>query len=349
MTREVAGPVQKRPTLVTVAQAAGVSRQTVSNVLNAPARVQPQTRDRVQAVINDLRYRPSQAARQLRTQRSRTLGLRMEDQSDGINGAVLDQFLHAVVAGAQTAGYRVLLYVSDDDAGETRTHAELLDTAQVDAFILTSTHHGDPRTEWLAERGVPFSVFGRPWGEPTPVHPWVDIDGAAGTRAATEHLLAAGHRRIAFIGWPAGSGVGDDRRSGWRQAIAAAGLPRAEADERGCADSVEGGQSAAQRLLAGADAPTALVCASDSLALGALPVARAAGCAVIGFDDTPVAAAIGLTTVRQPLVQAAQAALRHVLDGIEASGRPPQVDLLIPELVVRASSRSPVTRPRLAV
>lgn len=334
----------KRPTLITVAQAAGVSRQTVSNVINAPDRVLEQTRDRVQAAIDDLRYRPSLAARQLRTQRSRTLGLRMEDQRDGINGTVLDRFLHAVVAGAQQAGYRVLLYVSDHDDAETRTHAELLGTAQVDAFVLTSTHHGDPRTTWLTGRGVPFSVFGRPWGEPAPVHPWVDIDGAAGTRAATEHLLASGHRRIAFVGWPAGSGVGDDRRSGWRQALTAVGLPPidgAQGCEQVCADSVAGGQSAAERLLAGPNAPTALVCASDSLALGALPVARAAGCAVVGFDDTPVAMAIGLSSVRQPLVEAARAALRHVLDGIEAPGRPPRVDLLTPELVVRASSRAP--------
>lgn len=334
----------KRPTLVTVAQAAGVSRQTVSNVINDPGRVRTQTRDRVQAVIDDMRYRPSLAARQLRTQRSRTLGLRMEAQRDGINGTVLDRFLHEVVVGAQDAGYRVLLYVSGDDEAETRTHAELLDTAQVDAFILTSTHHGDPRTRWLVTKGVPFSVFGRPWGEPAPVHPWVDIDGAAGTRAATEHLLAEGHRRIAFVGWPPGSGVGDDRRSGWRRALKAARLPLVDGDDghdQGRADSVEGGEKAARRLLARPDAPTALVCASDSLALGALPVARAAGCAVVGFDDTPVAAAIGLSSVRQPLVGAARSALRHVLAEIDSPGRPPEVEFLTPDLVVRSSSRAP--------
>lgn len=336
--------MQKRPTLITVARAAGVSRQTVSNVINAPARVQPHTRDRVQAAIDHLGYRPSLAARQLRTQRSRTLSLRMEPQRDGINGSVLDRFLHAVVASAQESGYRVLLYVADDVAGETRAHAELLDTAQVDAFVLTSTHHGDPRTAWLAERGVPFSVFGRPWGEPAPVHPWVDVDGAAGTRAATAHLLAAGHRRIAFVGWPAGSGVGDDRRAGWARALTAAGLRVDDGDdgcERRCADGVDDGERAARQLLAAPDAPTALVCASDSLALGALPVARAAGCAVVGFDDTPVAAAVGLTSVRQPLAEAADAVVRHVLDELDSPGRPPRVDLLAPELVLRASSRAP--------
>ena len=339
-------PVPERPTLMTVARAAGVSRQTVSNVLNAPGRVQPLTRDRVQAVIDDLGYRPSLAARQLRTRRSRTLGLRMEPERDGINGTVLDRFLHAVVDGAQESGYRVLLYVADDDEAETRAHAGLLDTAQVDAFVLTSTHHGDPRTAWLAQRGVAFSVFGRPWGEPAPVHPWVDVDGAAGTRAATEHLLAAGHRRIAFVGWPSGSGVGDDRRAGWRQALVAAGLDPTEGElpEQRCPDGVDAGERAARALLSRPDAPTALVCASDSLALGAMPVARAARCAVVGFDDTPVAAAVGLSSVRQPLAAAARAALRHVLDELETPGRPPQVDLLVPKLVVRASSSTPPDR-----
>ena len=333
----------ERPTLMTVAHAAGVSRQTVSNVLNAPDRVQALTRDRVQSVIDELGYRPSLAARQLRTRRSRTLGLRMEPERDGINGTVLDRFLHAVVACAQESGYRVLLYVADDDTAETHAHAELLDTAQVDAFVLTSTHHGDPRTAWLTGRGVAFSVFGRPWGEPAPVHAWVDVDGAAGTRAATEHLLANGHRRIAFVGWPPGSGVGDDRRAGWRQALVAEGLDPAAHDvpEQRCPDGVDAGEQAARSLLSGATAPTALVCASDSLALGALPLARAAGCAVVGFDDTPVAAAVGLSSVRQPLAEAARAALGHVLDELETPGRPPQVDLLAPELVVRASSSGP--------
>lgn len=333
-----------RPTLESVAAHAAVSRQTVSNALNAPHLVAPQTLTRVQHSISALRYHPHRAARQLRTSRSHVIGLRLEPVRDGINGSVLDRFLHALTERAQEVGYCIQLFTAGDDAAETRTHAELLDSAQVDGFVLTSTHHGDPRTAWLARRGVPFSVFGRPWGEPAPVHPWVDVDGAAGTRAATKYLVEAGHRGIAFIGWPPGSGVGDDRREGWRQALLAAGLPASLVHERRIPDSVDAGERAAAALLSGPDAPTALVCASDSLAFGALPVARAAGCSIVGFDDTPVAAAVGLSSVRQPLEQAARACLRHVLDGLDAPGRSGQVDLLVPRIVVRTSSFGPPGR-----
>lgn len=331
-----------RPTLQTVARAAGVSRQTVSNVLNTPERVRPATRDRVHAVISDLGYRPSRAAQQLRTRRSMTLAMRMEPARDGINGVVLDRFLHAVVDSAQRAGYRVLLYTAADDRREIETFGDLLSTSGVDGIVLTSTHHGDPRTAWLTEQGIPFSTFGRPWGAPTATHSWVDVDGAAGTRQAVGLLTSRGHRRVAFLGWPAGSGVGDDRRDGWRRGLADAGLPADAALDVAVPDGTPQGAEATERLLALPDPPTALVCASDSLALGALVALDRSGLehrpAVVGFDDTPVAAAVDLTSVAQPLVQAARACLDQVLAGIDEPGTPPAHVLLEPSLVERGST-----------
>ncbi|GIG29958.1 LacI family DNA-binding transcriptional regulator [Cellulomonas marina] len=339
---------QGRPTLEDVARRAAVSRQTVSNVLNAPHVVRSETAARVQAAIAELGYRPSAAGRALRTRRSRVLGLRMEPQHDGINGAVSDRFLHGLTEGAQERGYRVMLFTAPDDAAEIGQYDDLLDTADIDAFVLTATHHGDPRTGWLARRGVPFVTFGRPWDPPdgsAPAdHPWVDVDGAAGTRAAVEHLLALGHRRIGWVGWPEGSDTGADRRRGWAEALAAAGVPQAALAEltAGVDDGIATGRAAATELLARPDgAPTAFVCASDSLAIG---VAAALGDesrgAVVGFDDTPVAAALGLSSVAQPLQEAAGRTLDlllHRLDG----GHPPVPDphvLLTPRLVVRATS-----------
>ncbi|MFZ5872362.1 MAG: LacI family transcriptional regulator, partial [Actinomycetota bacterium] len=95
-----------------------------------------------------------------------TLAMRLEPARDGVNGVVLDRFLHALVDSAQDDGYRVLLYTAADDAREIDAFEELLSTSGVDGVVLTSTHHGDPRTAWLTRRGVPFSSFGRPWGEP---------------------------------------------------------------------------------------------------------------------------------------------------------------------------------------
>jgi DNA-binding LacI/PurR family transcriptional regulator len=325
-------------TIETVARHARVSRQTVSNVLNAPHVVREETRRRVEESNRMLGYRATQAARQMRTGRSRLFAVRIEPAGDGINGSVLDRFLHGLTEAAASAGYRVMLYTAPDDEAEMSTYDELLASHELDGFVLTSTHHGDARTSWLAERDVRFVTFGRPWGAPGS-HPWVDVDGAAGTAEATRRLLNAGHERIAFIGWPAGSGVGDDRRSGWATALAAAGADPTGLD-RATADGVAEGESAATALLDSATPPTALVCASDSLALGALHAARELGrsVAVTGFDDTPVARAVGLTSVSQPLAQAAASCvdlLVRLLDG-QLDGQP-QV-LLQPTLMIRQSA-----------
>jgi len=322
-----------RPTLDTVAARARVSRQTVSNVVNAPHLVTQETATRVRAAIDDLKYRPSRAARQLRTNRSMLLGLRLEPDRGGINGAVLDRFLHGVVEAAQAASYGVVVFTAHDDEAEIHSYEALLGSCEADGFLLTSTHRGDPRTSWLAERGVPFSTFGRPWGTADEHHSWVDVDGAAGVRAAVTHLVELGHRRVGFIGWPKGSGVGDDRRSGWSAAVRAAGLPADRSLQALVEDGVSQGRRAAERLLAHKTPPTALVCSSDSLALGAHAVDPAI--AVTGFDDTPVARAVGLSSVAQPLVEAAAACVQQVLDVIHGRALASQQVLLPPTFTVR--------------
>ena len=350
-----------RPTLETVAARASVSRQTVSNALNAPHLVRADTLERVLAVIGELDYHPHGAARQLRTNRSHVIGLRLEPTIDGISGALLDRFLHALTEQAQLRGYRVMLFTAADDHAEIDQYNELLDVLQLDAFVLTSTHHGDPRTQWLSEHAVPFVTFGRAWRTAdetaTVDHAWVDVDGAAGTQAAVEHLIERGHRKIGFIGWPDGSDSGDDRRAGWQRAMLAADVvPPRELDAL-CArvmDGVGSGATAAEEMLAGS-APTAFVCASDSLALGTLVTARALGRstesgevpAVVGFDDTPVARAIGMSSVAQPLTEAAEQAFALLLAELRSpaphttsfSG---QQILLTPTLVVRDSSAQSV-------
>lgn len=341
-----------KPTLVSLAADLGVSRQTVSNVVNAPHLVKPSTRERVLAAIEESGYRPSSAARQLRTRRSMNLGMRLMPSTDGINGSILDRFLHALTESAQGQGYRLTLFCADSDQGEITRYQDLLQTADLDGFVLTGTHYGDSRTQWLLDNGVPFAAFGRPWStseDPsTSSHAWVDIDGGAGTREATEMLLGRGHTHVGFIGWPEGSGAGDDRRSGWRSAMEAA----MEAAERpaGTAldalseetdDDVAAGSAAAQRLIdAGA---TALVCASDSLALGALGTLRqlrpdTPDAAVVGFDDTPVAAAVGLSSVSQPVEEAARrivSFLTQTLSDPADNAEPEQHVLLAPTLVQR--------------
>src|SRR5690349_16917532 len=193
----------KAPTVEDVALAAGVSRQTVSNVLNSPDIVREETRERVRQAIADLGYHPHAAARRLRTQRSSTIGIHLDPYAGGISGVVLDRFVHALTERAGDRGMRIQLYAARTPTEETDRMGELADGGEIDAVVITGTFHGDPRTRWLAEHDVPFVSFGRPWGEDdvgSPAHLWVDVDGAAGTRAATEHVLGLGGPRVAFLG-----------------------------------------------------------------------------------------------------------------------------------------------------
>lgn len=311
----------KRPTLASVAKAAAVSHQTVSNVINAPHLVREQTRLRVEAVIAETGYRPLKAAQTLRTRRSHLIAVIIPAPRPG-RDELHNAFLHAVTKRAQDSGYRVLLFTAASESEEIRAYSELLDDYTLDGFVLTGTHAGDRRASWLRRRRVPFVTFGRPWGGPDN-HPWVDVDGASGERAATAHLIAAGHRRIAFLGWPEGSGVGDDRCAGWESACVEAGLPTAGLRLQMHDESAEG-RAACGTLLEREDPPTALVCVSDAIALGAWNEITARGLlpgkdiAITGFDDTTAAAVVGLTSVAQPVNEVADTCIDTLNDLLTA-------------------------------
>ncbi|MBN9211623.1 MAG: transcriptional regulator [Microbacterium sp. 71-36] len=332
----------KAPTVEDVARVAGVSRQTVSNVVNTPGIVREATRLRVEAAIAELGYRPHAAARRLRTRRSSTIGIHLDPYAGGIAGVVLDRFVHALTERASERDMRVLLYAARTAEEEIDRLGDLLEGGEVDAVVVTGTFHGDPRTGWLNERGLPFVSFGRPWGEDdvaAPAHLWVDVDGAAGTRAATEHLLAGGARRVAFLGWPAGSGTGDERERGWRESVGAAAGPRWVVE-----DNVALARDVLAEGLARDPEVDGIVCASDSLAIGAHLAAAVAGRAdipVIGFDNTPAAEALGLSSVEQLPERVASGALDLLMgeSGTVVAPRPATAGaahvLVEPRLVVR--------------
>lgn len=329
----------ERATLGSVAARAGVSRQTVSNVLNSPQIVRPGTAERVRAAIAELSYRPHLAAQQLRTRRSQLLGMRIHQAPEP---TVFDRFLHAVTEAAAAADYRVILYTADDDDREIDAYDELLDRWNVDGLLLTYTHSGDRRTRHLGAAAVPFVTFGRPWDGGNG-HSWVDVDGAAGTRAATAHLLASGHRQIGFVGWPADSDVGNDRLAGWAGSMSAAGLSARE--PRRCLNDIDAGRSAAAELLHDNDV-TAIVCVSDIIALGVIAAVQDRGLrigrdvAVVGFDDSDKAQGADLTSLTQPLQQVAEHCLRIVLEQINHPGEGPPAEhvLLAPALALRGST-----------
>jgi DNA-binding LacI/PurR family transcriptional regulator len=332
------------PTLNDVATLARVSRQTVSNVLNAPDRVRPDTAERVRAAIRQLEYQPHRLARNLKTRTSRMIGYEIARTPPGTINPVLDRFVHALVETARDDGYHVLLF-TPDESGQVAAYDELVGTHTVDGFVLSEVNYGDPRAAVLQERGTPFVTFGRP--DLAIPHSWVDVDGAAGTQAAVEHLVERGHQRLAFVGWPTGSATGDRRAEGFVHALNALGRPYEPGLDVRVEDSVEDGARALDRLLDRADPPTAVVCVSDSIAGGVVRAARIRGLAVgtdlavTGFDDTPIAALLTppLTSVRQPLEAVARRIVSR-LTSLLAGEQPdePAGELLAPELVVRASS-----------
>jgi DNA-binding LacI/PurR family transcriptional regulator len=331
------------PTLATVAERAGVSRQTVSNALNNPELLREDTLLRVQAVIDDLGYTPNRAARQLRTRSSHMIGLRFEPAQEGTSNALMDRFVHTLVETTAATGHHIVLFsgaVDDPLDG----YDELLRATAVDAFVITDTYSGTAETELLRRVGAPFVTFGRPWDDPGASHPWVDVDGGRGAALATEHLLSVGHRRVAWIGWEETSRIGEDRRSGWEDAMAAAGADTAGIGVR-TTDNVDAARLAAHEVL---DDPTVtgLACASDTLALGVLHALHERGLrpgvdiGVVGFDDSLGAHVSwpGLTSVRQPLEQVAVEIvdLLHTVLSLKPVEHPAR--MLEPTLVLRRST-----------
>ncbi len=328
-------------TLEMVAARAGVGRQTVSNAINSPELLRPETLERVRRAIGELGYRPHRAAQALKTRSSRLIGYGIRSGGTGVPTPVLDQFLHSLSEAADQAGYRVVLFAVAPEADELTCYQRLLDEHGADGFVLSGTERGDLRQGWLHDRGVPFVAFGRTWSG-RDVGDWVDVDGAAGTAAAVRHLAGLGHEKIGFLGWPKGSGVGDDRARGWHGAMRELGLPvRGRRVE--CLDDPAAATVAAGRLLAGG--ATAVVTASDTLALGWYRALRRDGrtpgadAAVIGFDDSPIAPLLfpPLSSLAQPLDAVGRECMRLLLARLDDVGRPAEHTLLTPELVLRDS------------
>ncbi|QLQ09623.1 MAG: LacI family DNA-binding transcriptional regulator [Nocardioidaceae bacterium] len=338
--------VRAVPTLDTVAAEAGVSRQTVSNALNSPHLLRAETLERVQAAIDSLGYTPNRAARNLRTKASQLIGLRLDPFVEGSASGLMDRFMHALAEACRDCGLHVLLFTAEDHTDPLDGYEALLGSRAVDAFVVTDTYRGNPAARWLSDRRVPFVAFGRPWDDSRADHPWVDVDGRAGVALAVDHVVDRGHQRVAWIGWHKDSYIGEDRRSGWVQRMHERGLATSKLSARGD-DTIDFGRRAAIALLEGA-APTAFLCASDTLAMGVLQALRDKGIrtggnpahevAVVGFDDSLPAQVTDLTSVRQPLEEVAVELVRLLDERMTHPMDEQRGVLLTPSLRLRSSS-----------
>ncbi|MER7752258.1 LacI family DNA-binding transcriptional regulator [Kitasatospora sp. NPDC097643] len=359
MTEGTPRPRRGATTIEEVARAAGVSRQTVSNALNAPQRVRPDTLARVTAAIRELGYQPDQSARSLRSGARRTIGYLVPVDDPFDPNPLMAGFLEALVDAAGAEGQRVLLFrpaPGGADAGPAID--ELVAARQVDGLVLADVLREDPRIGQVGRAGVPFVTFGRT-GPGEPQH-WVDIANDAATAAVVRHLAALGHRRIGYLGageelpWMAARRAGFLAEAG-RLGLSAVTAPvnaRVTAPVTAAGPAAGPEVAAVRALLRGPDRPTAFVAGSDLLALDVYEAVRAEGLtvgpggaeagevAVTGFHDTPLCRHLHppLTSVRLPLRAIAAGLVGRLLAQVRGEA-PPAAGLELPtELVVRASS-----------
>jgi DNA-binding LacI/PurR family transcriptional regulator len=331
-------------TLEEVAQLAGVSRATVSRVVNGSPRVSPDVRTDVQAAIDRLGYIPNRAARSLVTRRSDSIAVVITEPTGRLFS---DPFFPRLLRGVSTEltarNRQLVLLMPESVEEETRT-ADYLTAGHVDGALLVSLHADDPLPARLGAAGMPIVMVGRP---PKDVQAsYVDVDNRQGGQTAVAHLVAGGRRVIATIAGPQDMAAGIDRLRGYRDGLADAGMKPERSLEATGDFTQESGATAMKRLLAARPDIDAVFAASDLMAAGALTVLAAAGrrvpadVAVVGFDDSPVATTTTpqLSSVRQPIEAMGREVARLLVDAVETSDLVPRRVILATDLVRRASS-----------
>lgn len=336
----------KRTTLKDVAKLAGVSYQTVSKVLRGQIQVSPETRKRIEDAVEQLGYRPNVAARSLRTQESRLIGYSWLPSIHNQVNPILERFLQSIVRTAEQFDYHILLFPFRQGEEILDTYRDLIVANRVDGFILSDLDYDDPRIPLLLDLKFPFVAFGR--SNPDYEFPFVDVDGRAGIRKATQHLISQGHTKIAMLAWPPRSRAGRARLNGYEEAMNQAGLSIHEAWILRGEGTYEFGYEAANRLLSLPKQirPTALVTVMDDIAVGALRAVQDAGyipgrdIAVTGFDDSPAIRYLkpGLTSIHQPVDKVGELVVSMLIQQMK-NERVENTHILVePDLVVRESS-----------
>ena len=341
---QLEAPTRQGTTLDEVARVAGVSRATVSRVVNGSPKVSPEVRRNVERTIDRLGYVPNRAARSLVTRRSDSIAVVITEPATRLFS---DPFFPRIIRGVSTALAArdlQLVLLMPDSAEEERRTVRYLTGGHVDGVILMSLHGDDPLPAELAARHVPLVIVGRPPRGAEVDH--VDADNRGGARLAVEHLVAGGRRRIATVTGPKDMVAGQDRLAGYRDALTEAGLPIDEALIENGDFTHEGGVAATERLLKRAPDLDGIFCASDLLAVAALGVLQAAGrrvpqdVALVGYDDAPIATTTRplLTSVRQPVEEMGREMVDILTGSMGRSDRAPRRLILGTELIRRASS-----------
>ena len=337
------GRRQRVPTMKDVARLAGVSIQTVSCVVNRKGSVTAETRDRVQAAIKQLDYRPFSVARSLRTHKTHTIAFFVPD----IANPSLAAMASAAEEHAYAHGYNLVLYNTHEDSEREDRYVLTATQSWVDGVVFVSVQDFVNSLETLQAAGIPSVAVDR-----IPENydgPSVTLDNVQAGRLAAEHLTDLDHTRLAHISGPSRLWLSQERQRGFQETLAARGLEQAFCVASEGEWDCQTGFRAMQRILAHHPHPTAVFAANDRIAIGAMQAAYQAGlrvpedCSVMGLDDIEVAAfqIPPLTTIRQSFAQLGSLGVQQLLNRL-AGKEPAQTQVVLePTLVVRQSTAPP--------
>jgi DNA-binding LacI/PurR family transcriptional regulator len=328
-----------------IARAAHVSHSTVSRALSDSPLVSEETKARIQHLAREMGYSPDAQARSLVSGRTRTVGV--------VVTAITDPFIAEVVQAVETAaygcGYSVILASSGSEPQREIAAVEMLRSKRVDGVIVTSSRVGALYQEHLDRLSAPVVLINSHSQQRGAYTFAVNVNNRHGAFQATEHLIRCGHRRIAYVAGPANHSDDEERKAGYRQALASARIVGDSALVVPGTGGADGGEGALPALMALREPPTAVFCYNDMTAIGLLRAARCVGLsiprdlAVVGFDDIPFSSFVSpsLTTVAQPMTEMGKQALEMVLSLLDAKDwESKEISNIVVEgrLIVRESS-----------
>jgi len=353
--RQQTKPHHKTMSIARLASHLGLSEGTVSRALNNYPDIAQKTRQRVRKAANELGYSPSSTARRLARGVVETVGFVLPGRRDHLSDPFLSEILDGLAAELAIHDWDLLLAAVPDGHDEIEVMDRLIRSGKIGAFAVTRVRRSDPRVNFLRGAGVPFVVHGRT--EKNDDYAWLDIDNEKAFVDAVNFLVGLGHTNIALLGGDLKMNFAWARRQGFVKAISAAGL---ELSENKIIDDVTDGEAALgamARLLALPDRPTAVVCVTDAVAIGAINAIQRAGLkaghdvSVVGYDGLAMGKATepALTTMSQASYEAGREVARMLLSQSESGKNSqttpiPQI-LWEAKLTLRASANPPVQAP----
>jgi len=338
--------MRKASKLSEVAKLAGVSPITASRAIRGVGYVSEAARARIMEAAAQLNYTPDPLARRMRGDKSNLIGVFVNNYGS----LVLHELIKAISDEARRKGFDLIVFNAErfDRPGRMETSDML--SKLCDGLLLLLPNHSDGYLDVIEKQGFPCVLVNFDAREMN--LPVVVAENRIGARTGVEHLLALGHRRIGFIAGTGGTGQSAERQKGYADALQAAGLPLDPALMAEGGFVQEGGYAAAERLLALAERPSAIFCANDEMAFGAIDAINSKGLkvpadiSVMGFDDIATSKFVypTLTTIRQPFVEMAARAVSEVVEIIQGRDVNPAKIAFATDFIVRNSTGPAPTR-----